>query len=195
VSERTGRELSAHNVHARLGTDGGVVFWTRKIRAEPITTLCGRGVELAGLVEDIMLVDPQRQWAYAELLTLLEAKGEDLPEVLDKYISNSLVPVATIQGMGRMVCRSRRAAGAQTRGRIDLGDACVQVLVQSGQPLHSLRSRSVSVGFRGTSEFFFIQPTRELRASRQNKWASSIEISNLKCGRARASFLQISKRS
>ena len=172
VSERTGRDLSVHNVHARLPRTSALFFGRGRYGVEahyPISA--DVELELVDLLKEIMLVDPQRQWHAAELVDDLDARGVDLPDVLDKYILNILMSRAKeFQGMGRMVWSLKTSAGIHKRGRIDVIDACVQVLIESGKPLSTREVKERIGRLRGTSDFSCIQPNERLARVAPEKW-------------------------
>jgi RNA polymerase sigma factor (sigma-70 family) len=53
---------------------------------------------------------------------------------------------------------------------VEVEDACVQVLIESGHALHSREIKERIGRLRGTSEFFFIQPTERMARVAPNKW-------------------------
>jgi len=172
ASERAGRPFSVRYIHSILQRMPALFFGRGRYGLDTHYPLSeDLEVELAGVLEDIMSVDRQRQWHTAELFDSVEGKGEDLPEVFDKYILNILLSRSPqFQGMGRMVWSLKAGGGGDTRGRIDLTDACVQVLVQSGKPLSSSEVKERIGRLRGTSEFFMIQPNERIARVAPSKW-------------------------
>ncbi len=172
LSVRMGKELTVRNIHVRLPRTPALFFGRGRYGVEAHYPLSADvEMEVAGTVEDIMASDPDRQWHIAELLDALEARGEDLPDALDKYILNILLSRSKeFQGMGRMVWSLKGVRRIDARGRIDLGDACVQVLIESGHALHNREIKERIGRLRGTSEFFFTQPTDRMARVAPNKW-------------------------
>ena len=172
LSVRMGKVLTVHNIHARLPRTQALFFGRGRYGVEAHYPLSAdMEMEVAGVVEDIMAADSERQWHTAELLEALESRGEDLPDALDKYILNILLSRSKeFRGMGRMVWSLQAGHRADARGRIDLRDACVQVLIESGHALHSREIKEIIGRLRGTSEFFFIQPTERMARVAPNKW-------------------------
>jgi hypothetical protein len=118
-----------------------------------------------------MAADPRRQWHVSELLDALTANGDDIPEAVDKYVLNILLSRSTqFQNMGRMVWSLKASHSVDARGRIDLRDACVHVLQEAGRPLHSREIKERIGRLRGTSEFFFIQPSDKIARVGPNYW-------------------------
>jgi hypothetical protein len=169
---RMGKELTVHNIHARLPRTPALFFGRGRYGVEAHYLLSAEvEMEVVGVVEDVMAADPERQWHTTELLEALEARGEDLPDALDKYILNILLSRSKeFQDMGRMVWSLKAVHRTDARGRIDLRDACVQVLIESGHALHNREIKERIGRLRGTSEFFFLQPTERMARVAPNKW-------------------------
>jgi len=172
VSERTGKDFPTHNIHVRLPRTPALFFGRGRYGVDAHYPLSPEAdLEVAALTEEIMRGDPQRQWHASELVEALEDRSDDLPEALDRYVLNILLSRSPeFQSMGRMVWALKAESGMDSRGRIDLSDACVQVLVEAGCALHNREIKDRIGRLRGTSEYFFIQPTERLIRVAPNKW-------------------------
>jgi hypothetical protein len=128
------------------------------------------------ILEEIesMIADYQgnKQWTCDEILYYLERHNSSYLDELDKYLINILLEKSQLlKSVGRLVwTKSDRVLAGDFNKRIDIREACIEILEAAQRPLTFDELRTSIIRKRGVSEFFMIQPTERLIRIDRNLW-------------------------
>ncbi len=123
-------------------------------------------------VETLILEgSPTRQWTCSELITLLKPKIPSLPKKLDKYVLNILLGESTLlKSVGRLVWVKKTRNNHHKVSRVDLQQACTEIITKSKSPISTHEIKRLIVKQRGVDEYFTIFPSQKIARIKPNIW-------------------------
>jgi hypothetical protein len=122
-------------------------------------------------VEEIVAeIAPDRQWHVVEVFDHLLDRRPDLPEELDRFVLNLVLERSDrFVPLGRMVW-TRAEEDAAAPDRVEIADACVQILEEAGHPLAQAEIRERVEERRGIGRYFVVNPTDRLLKVAPGSW-------------------------
>ena len=158
ASHRAGREIDERRAHHAAATTGllmgrGIYGAERHLPLDR-EALGNLGEE----AEEVVTDGPGgRQWHTSEILASLIERGSIYADAADKYLIDiALQRSAGLKRLGRLVWTNGHKEGASEVPRIDVRQAIISLLQQSGRPLRAREIRQRLVAIRGVNEYFQI---------------------------------------
>jgi hypothetical protein len=112
-----------------------------------------------------------RQWTCSELINLLKPRVPVLPKKLDKYVVNILLSESTLlKSVGRLVWIKKTRSNHHKVSRVDLQQACTEIVAKSKSPISTHEIKRLIVKQRGVDEYFTIFPSHKIARIKPNIW-------------------------